>query len=100
LVRPGVLANVTFNKLWQVLGAEHGRFAPSPAPILAPRKTFSGIGPIHRHRQANLFHVAEAGGLLGLDFGLGQRRQEQPGQNRDDRDDHEQLDQSKSAPHR
>ena len=34
--------------------------------------------------------------LLGLHFGLGDRRQQQRGQDRDDADDHEQFDQGES----
>jgi len=43
--------------------------------------------------QAHLFHVVDAGRALSAGLGFGQRRQQQRGENRDDRDHDEQFDQ-------
>jgi len=47
--------------------------------------------------QAHLPHVAEAGHALRLGLGLGERRQQQGGQNGDDGDDHQQFNQREGA---
>ena len=48
-------------------------------------------------REHDLARVAETGNGLRFRFGLGQRGQQHRGKNRDDGDDHEQLDQSETA---
>ncbi len=50
---------------------------------------------VHADGIGKLLEVAGAGGLLGLAFGLGQRGQQEAGQDRNDRDDDQQLDQRK-----
>ena len=48
--------------------------------------------------QAHLFEVGSAVNGFGLRFGLGQSGKEHAGQNGDDRNDHQKLDQCKTAP--
>jgi len=45
--------------------------------------------------QGQLFKIVQAADALGAGFGPGERRQEQPGQNGDDGDDHQQFNQRK-----
>jgi hypothetical protein len=70
--------------------------APGFAPALAIGKALIVIRPIHRDRKTDLLQIAEAISLLGLGFGLGESREQQGGQNRDDRNDHQQLNQCES----
>jgi len=51
---------------------------------------------IHHHAVAELLQVVHAEGLSALGFGLGERRQKKTGKNGDDRDDHQQFDQSEA----
>ena len=50
------------------------------------------VSHIHRRSDSDLPHIAGAFGQLGEHLGPGQCRQEQRRQNRDDRDNHQQLD--------
>ena len=52
---------------------------------------------VHRPGKPQLFHVVEARDALRLGPGLRQGRQEQPGEDRDDGDDDQQLDQGEAT---
>ena len=66
--------------------------APDRGPIAVRRHEILVVGGVHRIAQVLLFLVAHAAGGVGLDLRLGQGRQEHPGQDGDDGDDHQQLD--------
>ncbi len=68
---------------------------PGPPPVAAERNPVVVLGNVHRHGQADLFAVVQAGRLAGLGLRLGQSRQQQPGEYRDNGDHHQQLDQRK-----
>ena len=55
------------------------------------------VGPCDLELQGDLALVAGTQHLVSLPLGLAQRRQQQPGQNRDHRDDDQQLDQRERA---
>lgn len=55
------------------------------------------IVSIHQHADADLAHVARTGRLFGLALAGAERWQEHGTENRDDRNDHQQFDQSKGS---
>ena len=56
------------------------------------------VSGIHDPGERDLLGIGHALQALRLDFGFGQGRQEQPRENRDDRDDHQQLNEGETAP--
>ena len=51
-----------------------------------------GVVGVDHHREAELFHLAEGGGLFGGELGLGKDGKENGGQDGDDGDDDQKLD--------
>ena len=82
--------------------AHGGQEAWSPHHIngrndgVTSRKTVLVIPGIHQGGETNLPEVIEATGLLRLLLCLGEGRQKHPGQDRDNRDHHQEFDQCKS----
>ena len=65
------------------------------API-GPDQGVVGVRAIHIRRQAHLLQIVETFCALGLFLGARQGRQQQGGEDRDNSDDHQQLNQGKS----
>ena len=61
--------------------------------VAAVRKMAVVVIEINHEREADLFEIGNARRLLGLLLGATQRGQQQPGEDRDDGDDHQQFDQ-------
>ena len=78
-----------------MLAAVAGVRTHRPAVVVVAVVVVAGVKDI---AQRELAEVVETGGGVARLPGLAQRGQEQAGQNRDDGDDHEQLNQSEGAP--
>ena len=92
-VGAGIFADQRFKQLRQVLRAQAMIVAPGFAPASAIGKTLGVVAPVHQHPQPDLLHIVQTANLLCLALGLGQRRQQQAGENGDDRNDHQKLNQ-------
>src|SRR5438093_13375145 len=66
------------------------------APRRRTGKRVQVVREAHHHAVAQLFEVVDAVGLGGFGLGFGQRRQQQPCENGNDRDDDQQLNQGES----
>ena len=75
------------------LRSRSGQCRGTTRPVLTPigRDFTAIVVRIHDPRQRHLFGVVHAIGTLGFLFGLVQRRQKHGGENRDDRNNHQQL---------
>src|SRR5439155_25010715 len=58
---------------------------------------FFVVVSVHERRQADLLEVVQTLGLFGLGLGVGERRQEEPGEDGNDRNHDQQLNQRKGA---
>jgi len=76
---------------------ESAAHAVGPAGIRKDVPVFS-LAVVESHRDASLLEPRDVNGLLGSELGLGEYREEDRGQDRDDGDDDEEFNQSESAP--
>ena len=85
-VYPGVARSVWLSS---ALGLFH---SPRECPLVA-------VSP-KPHRETDLLKVIHTGNPLRLTFGPTEDWQQQSGENRDDRDDHQQFNEREGAPYR
>ena len=90
-------ADVRIGALPVTAAGQGHRCAGLVAPTLGRGQEVVVVHRVHVPGQDQLLLVAGAGGTRGLGLGLGQRRQEHARQDRDDGDDHEQLDEGESG---
>ena len=69
----------------------------SVQPRAGKKETIVIVVSVHQPRERELAMVVQARDALGFLFGLAQRRQEQAGQDGNDRDDHQQLNESEGG---
>ena len=82
-VRPGVAGSVWFSAAGSLVNS------PRIFPIVVVRPEL--------HRDTDLLLVVDARHPASLDLRLAERRQQESGENRDDRDDHQQFNQREAA---
>jgi hypothetical protein len=69
----------------------------SVAMVLKHRQRIVVVGGVHHDAEADVLGVGEAGDLLSRSLGLGEHREQDGGQDRDDRDDDEEFDKRKCS---
>jgi len=84
-----------------VVRAHRTRITPRRAEVLIPapfREALVVVLRVHHHAQGELLDVGKAGRGAGLFTGLCENREEDSGEDRDDRDHHQKFDQGKTGP--